>query len=165
MQVAAIADPIFIAKVIDFALLIAVIVFIYQRVGKAVLVAQQEAQNKAVADALAQREAAGRAVEEAKQGVEQAKVDAARMIEVGHAQGQHLIAGANTEATEHAARIIAHANGELERERYRVRIELLEDTVERATERAREIVVADLTPERQHQLIEGLVEKLESAGA
>lgn len=165
MQVAAIADPIFIAKVIDFALLIVVIVFIYQRVGKAVLVAQQEAQNKAVADALAQREAAGRAVEEAKKSVEQAKVDAARMIEVGHAQGQHLIAGANTEANEHAARIIAHAKGELDRERYRVRIELLEDTVERATARARELVVADLTPERQQQLIEGLVEKLESAGA
>jgi len=165
VQVAAIADPIFIAKVIDFALLIVVIAFVYQRVGKAVLVAQQDAQNKAVADALAQREAAARAVDEAKQTVEQAKVDAARMIEVGHAQGQHLIAGANSEASEHAARIVAHANGELERERYRVRIELLEDTVERATSRAREIVTSELTPERQQQLIEGLLEKLETPGA
>ncbi|MBV8171573.1 MAG: hypothetical protein JO219_06560 [Candidatus Eremiobacteraeota bacterium] len=165
MQLAALADPIFIAKVIDFGLLIVVIVFIYQRVGKAVLVAQQEAQNKAVADAVALRAAAAESVEAARKQVEQAKLDAVHMIDVGRAQGQHLIVAANAEAQEHAARIVAHANGELERERYRVRRELLEDTVERATARARDIVASELTPQGQHRLIEGLVEKLESGRA
>ena len=138
MDFSSLRDPIFIAKVVDFALLIAVIVYLYQRFGRTWLVAQQEAQNKAVEDAVAQRVAAEKAVESHRNAIEKAKVDAARMVEVGKAQASRLISDEIAQAREHAQRIIAHANGELERERYRVRRELLEETVERATEEARD---------------------------
>ena len=85
MDFSTVTDPIFIAKVIDFALLIGVIWYLYQRFGSAYLVVQQEAQNKAVEDATAQRAAAERAVETTRQAIELAKIDAARMLETGKA--------------------------------------------------------------------------------
>jgi F-type H+-transporting ATPase subunit b len=165
MDFSTVTDPIFIAKVIDFALLIAVIWYLYQRFGSAYLVVQQEAQNKAVEDATAQRAAAERAVETTRQAIELAKIDAARMLETGKAQAARLIVEERNAALEQAQRIVAHANGELERERYRVRIELLEDTVERATSRARDIIKRDVTPAKQHELVENLLGSLEARHA
>jgi F-type H+-transporting ATPase subunit b len=165
MDLTSLQDPIFIAKVIDFALLIGAIAFLYQRYGKGWLVAQQEAQNKAVEDAVAQRAAAENAVAAATQAILQAQLDAARMLEVGKAQAARLIVEERNAALEHAQRILAHANGELERERYRVRIELLEDTVERATSHARDIIKRDVTPAKQRELVESLLGSLEARHA
>ena len=162
MDFSTVTDPIFIAKVIDFALLIGVIWYLYQRFGSAYLVVQQEAQNKAVEDATAQRAAAERAVETTRQAIELAKIDAARMLETGKAQAGRLIVEERNAAKDHAQRFLAHANGELERERYRVRIELLEDTVERATSHARDIIKRDVTPAKQHELVESLLGGLEA---
>lgn len=165
MDFSTVTDPIFIAKVIDFALLIGVIWYLYQRFGSAYLVVAQEAQNKAVEDATAQRAAAEKAVETARQAIEQAKIDAARMLETGKAQAARLIVEERNAASDVAQRILAHANGELERERYRVRLELLEDTVERATSHARDIIKRDVTPAKQHELVEGLLGSLEARRA
>ncbi|HME80484.1 MAG TPA: hypothetical protein VKF82_00255 [Candidatus Eremiobacteraceae bacterium] len=165
MDFSSIRDPIFIAKVIDFALLIAAIAYIYQRAGKGWLVAQQEAQNKAVEDAVAQRAASEKAVESSRRAIEQAKVDVVRMVEVGTAQAERLINEENAQAREHAQRVLAHANGELERERYRVRRELLEETVERATQGARAIARRELTPARQDELVQGVLGGLEARRA
>jgi F-type H+-transporting ATPase subunit b len=162
MDFSGIMDPIFIAKVIDFALLIGVIWYLYQRFGSAYLVIQQEAQNKAVEDAVAQRAAAENGVAAATQAILQSQLDAARMLETGKAQAARLIVEERNAAEEHAQRIVAHANGELERERYRVRIELLEDTVERATSHARDIIKRDVTPAKQHELVESLLGGLEA---
>lgn len=162
---AVLTDPIFIAKIIDFALLIVVIVLVYERWVKASLIKTQEAQNKAVEDALAQRAANERAVADARAAIEQAKVDAARMIEVGKAQAERFVIQEIKEARERAARVSAHADGELERERYRVRRELLEETVERATQTARDIVRAELTPQGQNELVERVIDGLEGARA
>jgi F-type H+-transporting ATPase subunit b len=165
MDFSTITDPIFIAKVIDFALLIGVIWYLYQRFGSAYLVVQQEAQNKAVEDAVAQRAAAEKGVAAATQAILQAQIDAARMLEVGKAQAVRLIVDERNAAQELAQRIVAHANGELERERYRVRLELLEDTVERATSHARDIIKRDVTPAKQHELVESLLGSLEARHA
>ena len=55
------------------------------------------------------------------------------MVEIGKAQAQRLDRRGAARPQDLAQRILAHAAGELERERYRVRRELLEETVERAT--------------------------------
>lgn len=162
---ASLRDPVFIAKVIDFVIFVVALVWLWNKYGSALLVAQQEAQNKAVEDAIAYREASERLLNEAQAEVEQAKVDAQRMVEIGTAQAARLISDERVAAEEHAKRILAHASGELERERYRVRRELLEETVERAHAEAREIVKSELDAARQHTLVERLMKQLEQQRA
>jgi len=153
MQVAEYANPIFIAKLIDFVVFVSAIVFVYQRFLKRALVAYQDAQNKAVEDAVQQLDESRRSVDAASAAIEEAKHAAARMIEVGRAQAERLVADERTTAHERAQRVLAHANGEEARERYRVRRELLEDTVERATAAARDVVKQELTPKKQDELV------------
>jgi F-type H+-transporting ATPase subunit b len=155
-------DPIFIAKLIDFVIFVIAIVWLYNTYIKQQLVRYQEAQNKTVEDAVAYRAERERAVAAAKQAIEQAKIDAVTMVEIGKAQAQRLLIEERTAAQEHAQRIVAHAAGELERERYRVRRELLEETVERATVGARAIVKRDLTPAKQDALVHRVIDELEA---
>ena len=159
------ADPVFIAKVIDFVIFVAALVWVWNRYGAAMLVAQQEAQNKAVEDAANYRAEAEQALRDARGALDRATVDAAHMIESGTAQAARLIAQERTAAQEHGKRILAHASGELDRERYRVRRELLEDTVERAHTQAGEIVKHELDAARQHALLERAIADLERAHA
>lgn len=163
MNLAELSSPIFIAKLVDFVIFAAGITFVYNRFLKKALVDHQEAQNKAVEDAVAYRERCAKSVEEAGQKLEQAKVDAVRMVEVAQSQATRLTTAERTSAEEQAGRIVAHANGELERERYRVRSELLEETVERAHARAREIVRSELNDAGQRMLIERFATDLETA--
>ena len=158
-------DPVFIAKVVDFVIFIAAIIWLWNRYGVKALVAHQEAQNKLVAEAQAHRDECEAAVAQAQHAVEQAKVDAVRMVEVGHAQAGKLIIDEKAAAQEHAQRILAHAAGELERERYRVRRELLEATVEQAHERAQELAKQTIDPARQQTLVERLIDDLERTRA
>ena len=87
------------------------------------------------------------------------------MVEVGTAQAARLISDERIAAEEHGKRVLAHAAGELERERYRVRRELLEETVERAHAEAQSIVKRELDPARQRALVERLMEDLERSRA
>jgi len=153
MQVPQLTDPIFIAKLIDFVIFVAATVFVYQRFLKPALVAYQDAQNKAFDDATEHLAETKRAVDAASAAIEEAKTAAARMIGVGNAQAERLVTEERAAATEHAQRLLAHAQGEQERERYRVRREMLEDTVERATAAARELVKRELTPDKQGELV------------
>ena len=153
MQFSEYANPIFIAKLIDFVVFVSAIVFVYQRFLRRALVAYQDAQNKAVEDAALQLEESRRSVDAASAAIEQAKTAAARMTEVGRAQAERLVADERAAARAHAQRVLAHANGEEARERYRVRRELLEDTVERATAAARDVVKQELTPQKQDELV------------
>ena len=162
MDLRAYSDPVFIAKLVDFIIFVGAIAYVYQRYLKSALVAHQEAQNKAVEDAVAYRERCEQAVATAKRSIEQAKLDSTRMVEIGHAQAQRLVVDERAAAQEYAQRILAHAGGELERERYRVRRELLEETVERATDTARGIVRRDLTPAKQNELVQSLLAGLET---
>lgn len=157
MQLTEFTNPIFIAKVIDFVIFVAAIVFVYEKYLKKALVAYQDAQNKAVEDALARLEEAKRSVEAASTTLEQAKTSAVRMVEVGRTQAERLVADERAAAGDHAKRILEHASGEEARERYRVRRELLEDTVERATAAARGIVKRELTPDKQDELVHAAV--------
>jgi F0F1-type ATP synthase membrane subunit b/b' len=153
MQFSDLVNPIFIAKVIDFVIFVAAIVFVYQRFLKRALVAYQDEQNKAFDDATQHLAETKDSVDSASAAIEQAKAAAARMIDVGRAQAERLLTEESAAATEHAQRLLAHAQGEQERERYRVRREMLEDTVERATAAARELVKRELTPAKQDELV------------
>ena len=154
-------DPVFIAKVIDFVIFAIAIVFIFQKYLKPQLVAVQEAQNKAVADADAYRQSCSEAVDAATQALEQAGKDSQRMASTADAQAKRMVADELAEAGERAKRIVDHAAGELERERFRVRRELLEETVDRAHAQAREEVQRGLTPDRQRALVESMLTDLE----
>ena len=165
MDASALRDPVFIAKVVDFIVFVVALVWLWNRYGGSTLAAQQEAQNKAVDDATRAREEAAQALERARAVLEQAKIDAKRMVEIGGSQAVRLVEAERTEAMQHAQRVKAHADGELERERYRVRRELLEETVERATAQAREIVKQRLDPAAQSALIERVIDDLERSHA
>ena len=158
-------DPVFIAKVIDFIIFVAALVYLWNRFGSAMLVAQQEAQNKAVEDAQREREEAEAALLASQRALDQAKVDAKRMVEVGTAQARRLVEDESAAAQDHTKRVLAHAAGELERERYRVRRELLEETVERAHAQAQEIAARELDAVRQQKLVERALSDLERAHA
>ena len=161
MDLSALADPVFIAKVIDFVIFVVVLVWLWNRLGLPMLEALQEAQNKTVADAAAYREQSARAVEQAKHDLEKAKLDSVRMVDIGTAQAARLVADERAAAEEHGKRIIAHASGELERERYRVRRELFEETVDKAHAEASKLVARELSPASQQGLIGQLVSSLE----
>jgi F-type H+-transporting ATPase subunit b len=165
MDAALLADPVFIAKVIDFVIFVAALVWLWNKYGEPMLVAQQEAQNKIVEDAARYRAEADQALRDSQDALERVTTDAAHMIESGTAQAARLIAQERTAAQEHANRILSHASGELDRERYRVRRELLEDTVERAHTQAREIVKRELDVARQRTLLERAIANLERAHA
>ncbi|HEV2037746.1 MAG TPA: hypothetical protein VGQ96_03980 [Candidatus Eremiobacteraceae bacterium] len=154
-------DAVFVAKLINFAIFIFAIVWLYRKYGNPMLVAHQHTQNKLVADAQAYRAQCEAAVTAAQQAIEQAKVDAVRMVAVGKAQAAKLIEDIRAEARERAQRILAHAGGELERERYRVRRELLEETVERAHARAQELAKREIDPAKQQTLVDRLIADLE----
>jgi F-type H+-transporting ATPase subunit b len=158
-------DPVFIAKVIDFIIFIAAIGWLWNTYLVKQLVSHQEAQNKIVADAQAHRAQAETSVSAAQAAIEQAKGDAVRMVGVGKAQAAKLMADERQEAQEHAQRILAHAGGELERERYRVRRELLEETVEQAHSRAQELAKHVIDPSKQQILVDRLIADLERARA
>jgi F-type H+-transporting ATPase subunit b len=159
------ANPVFIAKVVDFVIFVLALVWLWNRFGVAQLAAQQEAQNKAVDDAASYREQAQRTLADAEAALGTAKTDARRMVEVGVAQASRLVDDERSEAEAHAKRILAHASGELERERYRVRRELLEETVERAHREAQKIIANELDAAKQRALVERLMSDLESTRA
>lgn len=156
-----ILDAVFIAKLINFVAFVVAIVWVFNKFGKPALVVHQEAQNKLVTDATAQREKCEAAVAAAQRAIEQAKVDAVRMVEIGKAQAARLIEEERSAARAHAQRILAHAGGELERERYRVRRELLEETVEQAHGQAQELAKREIGPAQQHALVERVIANLE----
>jgi len=158
-------DPVFIAKIVNFVVFVAALVYGWNKIGVSMLTAQQEAQNKSVEDAARHREEAERSLRDAQAELETAKTDAKRMVEFGAAQAQRLVSDERAEAQEHSKRILAHAAGELDRERYRVRRELLEETVERAHEQAQSIVKRELDPARQRALVERLMTDLERSHA
>jgi len=156
-----VVDPVFIAKVIDFVIFVVALVWIWNRYGSPMLVAQQEAQNKVVEDAASYRDQSAKVLEEAQRALDSAKVDSVRMVELGAAHAARLITEERAAAKEHGTRTIAHAQGELERERYRVRRELLEETVNKAHAEARVLVERELSPAQQQGLIGHLVAGLE----
>ncbi len=165
MNLPNLADPVFIAKVVDFIIFVGAIVWLWNKAGMKALVAHQEAQNKLVADAQEHRAKCEAAIAAAQAAVEQAKLDSVRMVAVGKAQAAKLIEDEHAEAQEHAGRILAHAGGELERERYRVRRELLEETVEQAHAQAQELAKREIDPAKQQTLVERLIADLERARA
>ena len=165
MELPNLTDPVFIAKVVDFIIFVGAIVWLWNRAGVKVLVAHQEAQNKLVADAQVHRQRAALAVTQAEQAIEQAKVDAVRMVAVGKAQAAKFIEDERAAALDHAKRIVAHASGELERERYRVRRELLEETVEQVHAKARELAKQEIDAAKQQTLVERMMSDLERSRA
>jgi len=165
MEIPNLTDPVFIAKVVDFVIFVVAFVWIFNKFGTRALVAHQEAQNKLVADAQLHRDRAELAIAQAQQAIEQAKVDAVRMVDVGKAQAAKLIEDERAAALEHSKRIVAHASGELERERYRVRRELLEETVELAHAKARELAKHEIDAAKQQTLVERMMADLERSRA
>ena len=161
MNLPDLTDPIFIAKIIDFVIFVVALVYLWNRFGSPILAAQQEAQNKAVEDAAEYRDQSEKALADAHKALEKAEVDAVRMVDVGTAQAARLVADERAAAEEHGKRILAHASGELDRERYRVRRELLEETVDKAHAEAKNLVKRELSPEKQHELIGQLVAVME----
>lgn len=165
MELPNLTDPVFIAKIIDFVIFVGAIVWLFNAKGKPALIHHQETQNKIVEDAQAYRDKQEAAVATGATAAEQALVDAARMIEVGKAQAARLVEEERTAARERAARILAHASGELERERYRVRRLLLEETVERAHEHAQGLAKQEIDRPKQRMLVERLIADLERSRA
>ena len=158
-------DPVFIAKIVDFVIFVIALVFVWTKYVAGQLESQQEKQNKEIEDAQLALVEAQAAIENARAALDMAGSDSKRMVEFGAAQVDRLVIDSKAEAEEHAARVMAHANGELDRERYRVRRELLEDTVERAHQQARTIVTDELDANRQRALVERLLTDLERSHA
>jgi F0F1-type ATP synthase membrane subunit b/b' len=154
-------DATFIAKLIDFVIFVGAIIWVFNKYVKKMLVAHQETQNRIVADAVAYRDQSEAAAGVARAAIDQASVDARKMVDVGDAQAARFIEAEIAAAKEHAHRIIAHASGELERERYRVRRELLEETVESAHAKAQELAKREIDANRQRTLVERLIDHLE----
>ena len=161
MDFSILADPVFIAKIVDFVIFVGALVYLWNKYGSPMLVAQQEAQNKAVEDADEYREQSEKALADAQKALEKARADAVRMVDIGAAQAARLVAEERAAAEDHGKRIVAHAAGELDRERYRVRRELLEETVDKAHAAAKALVTRELSPEKQHELIGQLVAVME----
>ena len=160
MQMPDLADPVFIAKVVDFVIFVVVIVWLWQRYLQQVLIAAQEAQNKRIEDAVAARAENERLVGVAAAAVDTARVAGARMIDVAASQAKRTAVENRAAAQEHAQRIVAHAAGELDRERYRVRREVLENTVERAYSRARVLATGELDAVKQRVLLDRAIDDL-----
>ncbi len=158
-------DPVFIAKIVNFVIFVIALVFAWNKVIAKQLESQQEKQNEEVEGAQHALVEAEAAIENARAALDVAHADSKRMVEFGAAQAERLVADTKVEAEAHATRVLAHANGELDRERYRVRRELLEDTVERAHEHARRIVTEELDPSRQRALVDRLLSDLEKSRA
>jgi F-type H+-transporting ATPase subunit b len=155
-------DAVFLAKVVDFVVLIGAVTFLYQKWGRPWLESEQEKQNKQVEDAETQRQTAAELVVQRQQELEQAKADASRMLQVVLAQAERTVSSQESAAKEHAQRTIAHARGELDRERYRARQELLLDTVDRSYRRSKEIARTEIDPAKQALLVEAAVDALEA---
>ena len=155
-------DAVFLAKIVDFVVLVGAITLLYQKRGRPWLESEQEKQNRQVEDALAHRQSSAKLVVQRQQELEQAKVDAKRMVEVALAQSGRLVSSQESAAKEHAERILAHARGELDRERYRARQGLLLDTVDRAYRRSKDIAAAEIDAAKQTKLVEGLMTELEA---
>jgi F-type H+-transporting ATPase subunit b len=158
-------DPVFIAKIVDFVVFVIALVFAWNKVIARQLEDQQEKQNKEVEGAQQALVEAQAAIENSRAALDIAQADSKRMVDFGAAQAERLVADTKVEAEAHATRVLAHASGELDRERYRVRRELLEDTVERAHQHARRIVAEELDPARQRALVERLLTDLERSHA
>lgn len=165
MDTSVLRDPVFIAKIVDFVVFVIALVFVWNKAVAGQLESQQEKQNQEVEGAQHALIEAEAAIENARAALDVAESDSKRMVEFGSAQAQRLVADTKVDAEAHATRVLAHANGELDRERYRVRRELLEDTVERAHEHARKIVADELDPPRQRALVEQLLSDLEKSRA
>jgi len=165
MNLPDLTDPVFIAKVIDFIIFVGVIVWLWNKAGVKALVAHQEAQNKIVADAQTHRAQCEAAIGTAQAAVEQAKTDSVRMVAVSKTQAAKLVEDEKAGAHEHAKRILAHAGGELERERYRVRRELLEETVEAAHSHAQALAKREIDESLQQRLVDRLIADLERTRA
>jgi F-type H+-transporting ATPase subunit b len=160
VQTQNLADPVFIAKVVDFIIFVGAIAWVWQRYLKQMLVAAQEAQNKRIEDAAAARAENERLVGAAAAAVEAARIAAARMIDVAASQAKRTALENNAAAQEHAQRIVAHAAGELDRERYRVRREVLENTVERAYSRAKLLATGELDAVKRRALLDRAIDEL-----
>ncbi|HXW76691.1 MAG TPA: hypothetical protein VEJ20_04700 [Candidatus Eremiobacteraceae bacterium] len=160
MDLSQFTTPVFVAKIVDFVILVAGLTYLWQRFGKAQLIAAQIAQNKAMDDAVARKAEAEASIGTSQAALEQARVSATRMVELAGQQARNSVERERTAATELAERIVAHAQGELERERYRVRRELLEDTVERAHAKARELAEQELDTAKQQALIDRVLADL-----
>jgi F0F1-type ATP synthase membrane subunit b/b' len=165
MFIAHFNDAVFIAKLVDFIIFVTAIIWLFNKYGRPALVAHQEAQNRIVKDALAYRESSEAAVAAANAAINQAKLDASRMVDVGDAQATRLVEAEIAAAKDHAQRIVTHASGELERERYRVRRELLEETVESAHTKAQELAKQEIDTYKQRSLVERLIQHLERSRA
>ncbi len=165
MNLPNLADPVFVAKVVDFIIFVGAIVWLWNKYLVKLLVAHQEAQNKLVGDAEEHRVQCEAAIGAAETAVEQAKTDSVRMVAIGKTQAAKLIEDEKAEAHEHARRVLAHAGGELERERYRVRRELLEETVEQAHDQAQELAKREIDPGKQQILVDRLIADLERTRA
>lgn len=165
MDASVLTDPVFIAKIVDFVIFVIALVVLWRKVITGQLERQQEAQNKQVEDAQTALVSAEEAVVMARAALQAAKSDATRMVEFGIAQAERNVEVERASADDHAKRITDHANGERDRERYRVRRELLEETVEKAHAEARKIVANELDPARQNSLVERLLLELERSHA
>ncbi|MDQ2817670.1 MAG: hypothetical protein M3T49_05590 [Candidatus Eremiobacteraeota bacterium] len=153
--------PGYIAKVIDFILFVAFVVWLYRSYIQAALVAHQDAQNRAVAEAEEKRNRAEAAVVAARAALSKAQGDAQVMFAQAQERAENLVLEERAKARERAARVVGYARGELGREMRRVRRELLIDTVDLAHERARETVRASIDDEVQRRLISAFIGDLE----
>lgn len=161
MFIAHFNDAVFIAKLIDFVIFVTAIVWVFRKYLTPALIAHQEVQNKIVEDAQGYRQQSEAAVDAARAAIDQARIDSGRMVDVGKLQAARLIDAERADANSHAERILAHAGGELERERYRVRRELLEETVEQAHAQAQAIAKQEIDKPKQQGLVNRLIAHLE----
>ena len=151
-----------IAKSVNFLLVLFLTVWGWRKYGTPLLAAHQQAQNSALEQAVSARAAGAESLAAAKAAFEGAQADAPGIVAGAREQAAALVAAERLKAQERAARMLAHAKGELERERYRVRQELLGQTVERAYGKAVDLLRREIGKEDQQRLLEEFVHRLEA---
>ena len=124
------------AKVIDFVLFAAALVWLWQKFAKPQLEAASDAENARIAgieDGLAKAKADLAAARVAR---ETANAERETILRNADEAGARDLEAAVADAKGQAARIRAHAEGEVERQRYaagvRLRIEMIEDALAKA---------------------------------
>ncbi|HVA37181.1 MAG TPA: hypothetical protein VNJ51_06180 [Candidatus Dormibacteraeota bacterium] len=148
------------AKLIDFVLFVAFLMWLWIKYGRPQVEAAVDAENGRIAGA---EQALAKARSDADAAREARRVaDAEREAILHNADetGAHAVVEHVAEAKAQAERIRAHAEGEVDRQRYAARVRLRIEMIEDALIKARRDAAARTDESLQSSLVEGFLDDL-----
>ena len=149
------------SQVVSSIVFIAVLVYIWNRFLKPVLMAAQERSNRQIAEAERHRDEVKGALGALHEAIRSAGRDAELIAQRAELHGAREREAMLAEATESGERALRDAQGELERARAAARQQLRDDLVERALKIARDDATRRIGPSVDERLIEGFAGTLQ----